>query len=381
MRVPVKLFLLLVDDEEEVLRQLVATLPSQLNGCDLVWDPCQSFDDALSRLDSRRYDVVVTDLAFRSKPGAPPEYRGMRTIEQIRGKRFCPIVAYSSRTKPDDLHESVFLKFADKARGNEDIIAKLTGVLASGVPIIARQLHDELDGVGGRYLWDFLAVKWDALGRINSTTPEALERLLRRRASIQLARLAGDTEVNDVGASEFYIHPKISGSEFRLGEILKKKDADLYRVVLTPHCHLKVQLGETEPRADFVLTVKTLPAQDEILKVWDKKKAQFNLSKPGGVENAVRRLIGSPPDIGAPKGRFWFLPRFLEMPDLYCDFMQVESLPLTTAQGEYDALAVLDTPFAEALQSRFAEFYSSVGTANLRTNEFTHLIPQDAPGE
>jgi DNA-binding NarL/FixJ family response regulator len=371
-----KLFLLLVDDEPGVLKQLVETLPTKLDGFDLVWDPCESFEEGLARLESRRYDVVVTDMAFRGKPGAPPDFRGIKTIEQIRGKRFCPIVAYSSRTKPEGLFEGVFLRFADKARGNDDIIAKLREVLASGVPAIARRLHDELDGVGGHYLWEFLTKRWDELGKIGSTTPEALERLLRRRAAIQLARLEQGSEIDDVGASEFYIHPKISGEELRLGEILKRKGSAEYRVVLTPHCHLKIQAGEKEPRAEFVLTVRTMPAQDEILKVWDKKKSQFNLKNADGVEDAARRLIGSPPDLGTPKGRFWFLPRFLEMPDLYCDFMQIESLPLAAIQSDFEAVGVLDTPFAEALQARFAEFYSAVGTANLRPKEFLHLIPK-----
>jgi hypothetical protein len=211
---------------------------------------------------------------------------------------------------------------------------------------------------------------------MKSTTPEALERLLRRRAATQLARLKGDAEIGDVGSSEFYIHPKISGEELRLGEILKLKNSVQYRVVLTPHCHLKIQTGDTEPRADFVLTVKTTVAQDEILKVWEKKKKNWKLKTAEDRTEAARRLIGSPPDMGDPKGRFWFLPRFLEMPDLYCDFMQIESIPLAAVQADFEAVAVLDTPFAESLQARFAEFYSAVGTANLRPAEFLHLIPE-----
>jgi CheY-like chemotaxis protein len=373
-----KLFLLLVDDEPDVLKQLIETLPTQLSGFDLVWDACGSFDEGLARLESRRYDVVVTDMAFRLKPGAPVELRGLKAIEQIRGKRFCPIVAYSSRTKPQDLHEGAFLKFADKARGNDDILGKLKEVLDSGVPAIARKLHDELDGIGGEYLWGFLTKKWDDLAKVKGTTPDALERLIRRRAATQLARLKGNAEIEDVGSSEFYIHPKISGEELRLGEILKLRNSaqPQYRVVLTPHCHLKIQAGDTEPRADFVLTIKTTVAQDEILKVWEKKKKGLKLRTAEDRAEVARRLVGSPPDVGSPKGRFWFLPRFLEMPDLYCDLMQIESIPLATIRTSYEAFAVLDTPFAESLQARFAEFYSAVGTANLRPAEFLNLIPE-----
>lgn len=362
------LFVLLVDDEQDVLEQLLDTLPGTLDGYSLVWDACGSFEDALTRLETRRYDIVVTDMAFRSKPGAPPDYKGLNTIKQIRGKRFCPIVAYSSRQKPEGLVESVFLRFADKARGVDDIISSLRTVLGSGVPGIARRLHDELDGIGGEYLWNFLAERWDDLKRTTNTGAESLERLFRRRAAVQLARLSGGTEIGDIGASEFYIHPKISGRELRLGEILRHKGSGEYRVVLTPHCYLTIQAGAAAPRADYVLTLRTVRAQDQIAKVIEKRKGNFDSEQ-------LRRMIGMPPDIGNPKGRYFFLPRFLEMPDLYCDFMQVESIETRIILDEFAPFAVLDTPFAEALQARFGQFYASVGTANLRPEEFQHLLP------
>ncbi len=364
------LFVLLVDDEADVLEQLIATLPTELEGYQLVWDKCGSFEEALSRLESRRYDIVVTDLAFKSDKDEPPDFRGLKTINEIRGRRFCPVVAYSSRSKPDELNEDVFIRFADKARGNDDIIAKLTEVLQSGIPGIARRLHDELDGFGGHYLWDFLAKRWTDLKKTGVIEGKILERLIRRRAATQLARLEEGFEVAEIAPAEFYLHPKISGGEYRLGEIVKSKRGDEYRVILTPHCHLAVQEGQQVPRADFVLTLRTIKAAEKISpkfrgKDWDLKRRT----------DEMRQLIKDTPVLGKPSGRYWFLPRFLEMPDLYCDFMQMESLAFETLQQDFEAFAVLDTPFAEALQSKFVQFYSSIGTANLRAEDFFHLIP------
>ena len=73
----------------------------------------------------------------------------------------------------------------------------------------------------------------------------------------------------------------------------------------------------------------------------------------------LKQLSGrfqSPADFGVPHGRYWFLPGFLDMPHLYVDLMQIESLPTSTVGKEFHPFAVLDAPFAEALQSCFVRF-------------------------
>ena len=95
----------------------------------------------------------------------------------------------------------------------------------------------------------------------------------------------------------------------------------------------------------------------------------------------LARKTQSPADLGQPNGRYWFLPKFLNMPDLYCDFLQIESLPFDTIESEYKRFAVLDTPFAEALQSCFTRFYSAVGLPGLQIDKFQHLIPDGDEGK
>ncbi len=63
------------------------------------------------------------------------------------------------------------------------------------------------------------------------------------------------------------------------------------------------------------------------------------------------------------------------MSDSYCDFMQIESLPYQIVTTDYEPFAVLDSPFAEALQACFSKFYGAVGLPNLRLESFTYLVP------
>ena len=267
----------------------------------------------------------------------------------------------------------------DKSTGNEDILDKMKELIDTGIPEIARKLHDELDRAAGSYLWGFLEENWDDL-RDGFSTPDILERLVRRRASIQIGRLDPGaflpTEVERIEGIEFYIYPSVSGEEIRLGQILQHKNEKDYSVVLTPHCHLTVQKGKRRTNAEYVLVARTVPAQGLLKK--HPPKGSTNDKK---LNDLASKMQSPARHLGRPDGRYWFLPRFLNMPDLYCDFLRIESLSFVTIESEYERFAVLDTPFAEALQSCFSRFYSAVGLPSLQISKFQHLIPGGDDGQ
>ena len=369
--------LLLVEDDEEDLDLLIRSLPRHLDGFDLRWETCRDLDEAVERVSEQHYDIVVSDI-YRDRTSPKKDLvrgdpRGTEIATRIRSQRFAAIVLFTNGTFPTEPSDGPFIKKADKSSGNDEIVSKLRELIATGVPGIARRLHDELDRYSGSYLWGFLESNWSSLASAGLTATEVLERLLRRRAAIQMSRLdpsaAGSTELDTVEGGEFYIHPPISAKELRLGELLRRRDGTEFRVILTPHCHLTVQPGRLSPKADFVLTARTVPAQE--LFVDDPVTGATE-------DKQLKRLGGrfqSPADFGVPRGRYWFLPGFLEMPHLYVDLMQVESLKVSAVNDEYQSFAVLDTPFAEALQSCFVRFYSAVGLPTVKPDRFRDLLP------
>ena len=178
---------------------------------------------------------------------------------------FCPVVAFTDGSAPKTFNESPFIKIADKSKGNDDIISKIEEVLKTEIPKIARLLHDELDRTGGSYLWEFLEMHWNQLNKGDNFTPPVLERLFRKRAAIQLGRLNPSSEaireIENIEGIEFYICPPLSGEELRLGEIIQHKGDHTFRIILTPHCYLTVQKDGDRPKADHLLTLKTIPAK------------------------------------------------------------------------------------------------------------------------
>lgn len=374
-----KLQVLLVEDEPDDLRLFERDFPNVFSECqiDVNIHPCGDFDEALALTANPlyRYDLIISDTY--KGPFADRDAQVLKMIKIYRDNRFCPLVVYSSGTKPADLKETVFVVWADKGK-SRDIERAIKQILGTNIPQLARKLQDELDRSAGSYLWGFLEDNWKYLQ--NHSSIDGLERLIRRRASIQLSKLESDcTEIKHITAADYYIMPPIS-KHYRLGQVLQHEKNKIIYVLLTPHCHLMVQEGQTKPRADHLLIVPTLTFDEIIKHAYTKQteggQSQFQYpwgSKQEKIPEKLSKHIKSPPDLGSPNGRYWFLPGFMTIPDSYCDFMKTQSVPLAEVITDYNSLAVLDTPFAEALQSCFTLFYSSVGIPNLNPSHFMHL--------
>jgi len=370
---------LLVDDDPQSLELLVSTLPETIAGETIRWEPIGSFEDALRLIEERRFDIVVTDV-YRDQEGTDDKLpvtgdaRGTGLLNEIRRRRFSPVLFITDGVFPPEYANGPFLKLADKS-DDAAIQAKLTELIETRIPSLAHGLHDELDRTSGSYLWEFLDANWPALVDGGLGERATLDRLLHRRAAVQLGRLHDSGGVPEerpvVEGAEFYLTPRIA-SGFRLGEIVVKGDE--YRIVLTPHCHLVVQPEAKEPRADFVLTALALPWGEVFQKDKLKGSDEQRLSN-------LRRRLQSPADVGRPRGRFWFLPGFLDMDHHFVDFMQLSSLPFEELSEEWMSFAVLDVPFAEALQSCFVQFYSAVGLPVLDPTRFPQMMTELPAGE
>jgi hypothetical protein len=365
-----RLQVLLVEDEPVDMAAYLRDLPRVFVECghEADFHSAETFERAAALIDdrSRRFDLILSDT-YRG-PLAQHDAAVIDMVNKYRGSRFCPLVVFSASAKPAELRDGAFVVWAEKAvpQGIENAIRQL---LRTGIPQIARLLHDELDRLAGSYLWEFLEANWSRLESGGHIEENALTRLIRRRAALQLAEInfteRGPQPVSEVNGLEVYMYPPLNSQHFSLGEVVRKKaDPSDIRVILTPHCYLVIQPGQEAPRADFVVTVKTVP----VARVLGVKLQNARAGARPALLSKIRTWITPPSheQVGKPEGRFWYLPQFLDIPHLYCDFLQVESLPYNQLENEYDELAVLSPPFAESLQACYGAFHGWVGIPNVR---------------
>ncbi len=370
---------LIVDDDKDYLAALTSDLQDffKQSGTNVTAHPCSNFDEALTLLNDplRRYDLIISDT-YDGSP-ANDEARVIQMVLQYRdtGRRFCPIIVYSSAPKPPELHTTDFIKWADKSKPNGIELA-VGDILQTGVPQISRTLHDELDKLAGSFLWEFLEANWKRLSADGGLSSDTLERLIRRRAAIQIGDITSDGKGNvpimERVSSEYYIYPSMINQNYNLGDILRNREnQDDFRVILTPHCHLFKQPGKERPRADFVLTLKTVPAKDIL---GNKITDTANKPEEAARHKKLKAWSRSPSQIDTtPEGRHWYLPEFMDIPHLYGDFLQVESIPIT-AMNKYEVIATLVAPYAEAMQACFVSFYGSVGIPELKPDSIVSLL-------
>lgn len=373
-----ELNVLLVEDDPKDLEQYTRDLPDvfKANGIDVTIDAMSKFEDAYDAIKNPhiRYDLVISDT-----------YRGdhknhdaavMDMIAEYKKGKFCPIIVYSSGTCPAELESTAFVNWVGKI-DFKDITNAITEILDLGVPQLAKNLHDEIDNAAGSYLWTFLEDNWQRLTSESNIDSNSLERLIRRRAALKISDLTPGSEtftaVTNRHGLEYYIYPSLEHDYFSLGDIIiNKEDKNNIRVIMTPHCHLFIQQGQQQPRADYVLTIKTISAE-EIL------GEKLMHAKDMGEEDQNKKLkkwANSPAQTDKkPTGRHWYLPKFLDIPHLYCDFLQIESIKYNELNNTYKKIATLLPPYAEALQECFSSFYGSVGIPKIDPNSIKDLIP------
>ena len=378
-----KLQVLLVEDNPEDMEQYTRDLPEffKSQGYEVDIDAKATFDEGSDAAKNplTRYDLVISDTYKGNHDDRNAAV--LSTINEYRNGKFCPLVVMSSGVCPDEFEETPFVKWVDK--GDPTSLEKQIGdLLDTGIPQSARKLHDELDNVAGKYLWEFIDKNWEELRASAEKDEELIERIVRRRAAIALSDLIplSCVALNSRYGLEYYVYPALDHVYYSLGDILVDGETEKdFRVILTPHCYLFPQNNtnrdededEYKPKAEHILTVKTVPIIDVL-----GQKIENEKSKPK--ESQFKKLgqwTQSPAQTReTPEGRHWYLPKFLEIPHLYCDFLQVESVSFESLYKDYRRIATLLPPYAEALQECFTSFYGSVGIPAIEPKSIKDII-------
>lgn len=371
---PIKWRFLIVEDKPDIVSQVEKVCADLVAPNLAETEVCQKFKDAIPRLDSRRYDVLVIDLKDDSSELPEDEnLPGLEVFAAVKERRFVPVVFYTALPKHVRPMQNAFVRVVEKGPGVAQLRAEIAGIFATGLPALSRHLEDEQRG----YMWDFVSTHWremeEAHDRVDLVylLARRLARSLQRDAvrkflnngsvpghvakstpSDETAPNGSSSEEQDadvVHPIELYIHPGDPEHRFAC-DIVKEATTNQHWMILTPSCDFE------QNNADHVLLAKCelLSARKEYNK-WAGK-----LDKPDlNVTDKFTRLVQD-----RQLERFKFLPSTFFLPNLLVDFQQLRSVPIGQLTN-FTPIASLDSPFAEATLARFARYFGRLGTPDL----------------
>jgi CheY-like chemotaxis protein len=357
-----------VDDDEDVL-ELVA---DYLQGEEIegwgrpVVTSCRSFDHALAELETRRFDLIVLDVRLGGHDKqdlAPDEEEGVRTLEQIKGRRFLPVVFWTGLPSAVRHVEGPLVHVREKTESLEVLAGSVAHLFGTGLPTLNRALRRLVEDEQRRYMWDFVAEHWDELSGDGDAVGLAhllVRRLGRTLSGPGIGRVAAELGAGGpsspadgtIQAAEMYIIPPLPGTSPGVGEIYRddSQEETQWWLTMTPACDLE------HDKAEYVVLARAGSVDsDSRIAAWRERDNAKNKLK-------VRELVSH--KTGGQDDRWLFLPAAPTLPNLVVDLQQIcnverENLDTMVRVGS------LVSPFAEAMVSRFTRYFGRVGTDDL----------------
>lgn len=354
---------LVVEDKEPFITQLQEILPSCVEAPDTVnVDVCPTFQEATARLKAEKYDVLVLDLKDDSESAFDDldNPAGLKIFDELKKTRFTPVVFYTALPEKVRGDETSFVRIVEKTEGVVRVRDEVKKVLGTQLPRLSRDLEE----VQRAYMWDFVSEHWQQFS--TSKDQGDIAYLLARRLAISLEGIAAKLAAAVGGSEEcppdeWKAHPMILYVKppFQLhrlaGDIVAEgvDEARQYWMVLTPSCDF------AQGKADHIVLARceNLSYQEEYIN-W--KSAGETPSKAS--LDSLDKLIGD--NRQRQPERFKFLPGTFFLPDLVVDFQQLRSIDTKTLTA-FEAIATLDSPFAEAMLARFSRYFARVGTPDI----------------
>ena len=347
--------ILMIDDDEKLCKQTEKILYEKviLNDRITLEYSCR-FDEGEQKLKEKNYDLLILDL-YKGEPGVgsqPGEY----ILQRIKKSFFIPVIFFSAVTKPIEDLKSHFVRVVNKNRGNEALEKEIELVLESELHQIRRRIHEYVTKSTTSYLWDFVEKQWNFLEKGEDKV--SLDYILMRRLANSLSKEQigeflknHDIKNDETHPMEFYVYPPVR-DEYEMGDILNKEGMFF---VLTPSCDFVERNGR---KAEKTMLLKIVLLKNT------KEYESFKISKSNNKRWELKEVIASKKD------RYFFLPKTPFMDHSVIDFQDMIVIP-TSELGQYEKVAKIDNPFAEAVLSKFIRYYNRVGFPDINSD---HII-------
>ncbi len=323
-----------------------------------------SFADGMAALEGSRFDFLVLDLRddARAAAQALEEEKakpGLDILDEIKKTRFVPVVFYTALPQQVADLKSAFVRVVEKTEGMVKVREEVKSLLETKLPLLSKYLEEQQR----KYFWDFVESQWRD-GELSGTAVDLAYLMARRLAAALRSEFsraaafeiggadAAPVDTHKIHPMEYYIFPPVERF-WSAGDIVKRKGAEDYSVVVTPTCDF------AQGKAHYFVIAKCL-----LLTGFDEYTRWCGTDAPPTFAGNTDNIMELMKDNRRQKDRYKFLPGTRAFPDLVVDLQQLSSVEVAQQAG-FDRIASMDSPFAETLLARFARFYGRIATPDL----------------
>ena len=363
--------ILYIEDDKENRAQLIELLSDwEITVCHVIIEGGDPFEIATRRICEDGFHMVILDL-YKGRAGDGGEMLGLTTLRDVKSHIFVPIIFYSGNTTAVSNFKSQVVGVATKGDGGIDELKNEIGRLTShSLPFINENIHAFINGKIKEYFWDII--------QENNTTfkpddnDHSLGYLLLRNICNSLSRdniykILGDDSIAEdkVHPMEFYIYPRDVESEYETGDILKNNESNDVYVILTPSCDFEDRAGKGR-KVNYVLLAHTtlltdMPDFSKYLEYKNKvNKSEADIKQENRYKGNLKQLIQS-----SGNDRYFFLPSTPFIDNRVIDFQNKIMVVYDDLKTKYTRLAKLDSPYAQAMSTRFIRYYNRIGFPDL----------------
>lgn len=345
--------ILYIEDDSENRSDLIDALNGvEINGQTIEIEGEETFDLGINRISD--FHIVILDL-YKGKAGDEGEAAGIKLLESIQKKLFIPVIFYSGTTAKVNNLKSQVIGIATKGDGGiAELKQEIKRLSYHNLPYIRAKIHQHINNKLREYFWEIIQKKKDIFKPDDQDY--SLGYLLLRNIGNSLSKkniinILEDSSINKdeekVHPMEFYLYPTDKSNEYESGEIITNKNNKTFYVILTPSCDfIKRKNKGGKRKADNILLAKANPlSTTEAFQKYKNDKDKGPLSE----------LIRSKQE------RYFFLPGTPFIENMVVDFQDKIMVKYEDLCSNYNRIAKLDSPFAEAMTTRFIRYYNRVG--------------------
>ncbi|HCL3996748.1 hypothetical protein ACEOPL_25445 [Pseudomonas aeruginosa] len=356
---------LIFDDDPQMLELLVETFEDEgfIEGDTVCCRTVDNFEEAAALVATGNFDLIILDLQDAAADGEIPAgaaLSGEKILSLLKESQFTPVIFNTGFPEKISHLESPFVRISRKGQaGLTDLVRE---AFSTKLPSLIRYIQEQQR----RYLWDHVEGHWKDTIELkeNNDVAYLLARRLAGALSVDSIRKFFNSEpgyVNTVHPVEYYIWPPFEG-EVRLGDIYREVESESFWLVINPACDLE-QCKAENALLVRCKNIKEFPEYSDVVEILARGD---ELSKTK--RSNLVYLIGDNRKVtdGQPE-RYKFLPGTSFVPDLVVDFQCLSQVPLDDLKdaGKHRRLTTLDSPFAEAVQAKFARYYGRFGVPDL----------------